>query len=309
MTNPRPPKRQRTSSSAPPLPDTVNGFHVLPIRIASPVPSTPSAVHVLFVRKHEEAVRPPAVSSTDPSRTLFIVNIPVDSTKEALRGLFASLGARLEDVRIHRQTENDLEEENLDEYVFPDVWDKSLCQSGSTAHITFPDPEDVTKILKTISKERRNQSGAIREWGVGIENPSSTLGLNRTQPPHEPPLIDIGYLTHYKLTYPAKPSLQSLVDTALTRFNAVEAARMLTLKRLRSEPDEDGFITVTRKQREDVIIPPAEKRRNKAIDLEDFYKFQRREKREKQMDELRRKFEEDKIKVERAKQARKFKPF
>jgi ribosomal RNA-processing protein 7 len=84
---------------------------------------------------------------------------------------------------------------------------------------------------------------------------------------------------------------------------------MLTLKRLRSEPDEDGFITVTRKQREDVVIPPEEKKKNRAVDLEDFYKFQRREKREKQMNELRRKFEEDKVKVERAKQARKFKPF
>jgi hypothetical protein len=99
------------------------------------------------------------------------------------------------------------------------------------------------------------------------------------------------------------------VDTALTRFNAAEAARMLSLKHLRSEPDEDGFITVTRKQREDFVPPPPEKKQNKAVNLEDFYKFQRREKREKQMEELRRKFEEDKIKVERAKQARKFKPF
>jgi ribosomal RNA-processing protein 7 len=180
MTNPRPPKRQRTSSSAPPLSETVSGFHVLPINIVSPLPAIPSAVHVLFVRKHEEPVRPPAVSSTDPSRTLFIVNIPIDSTKEALRGLFASLGARLEDVRIHRHTENNVEEENSDEFVFPEVWDKSLCQSGSTAHITFPDPEDANKILKTITKERRNQSGTIREWGVGIDDPSSTLGLNRT---------------------------------------------------------------------------------------------------------------------------------
>ena len=48
---------------------------------------------------------------------------------------------------------------------------------------------------------------------------------------------------------------------------------------------------------------------NRAVNLEDFYKFQKREKRMKKMDELRRKFEEDKIKVERAKQARKFKPF
>ena len=83
---------------------------------------------------------------------------------------------------------------------------------------------------------------------------------------------------------------------------------MLSLKRLRSEPDEDGFITVTRSTREDALMVE-KKTTNRAVNLEDFYKFQKREKRMKKMDELRRKFEEDKIKVERAKQARKFKPF
>jgi len=242
---------------------------------------------------------------------LFVANIPIDSTRETLRGLFASLGARLEKVRIHRQGEEDSEQGDSDEYDFPDVWDKRLCHSGSTAHITFPNSEDVTKILKTVSKERRNLTGAIREWGVGVDSPSSSLGLQRTT---TRPLVQStdspGYLTHYKLTYPAKNSLQSLVDTAITHFNTAEAARMLSLKRLHSEPDEDGFITVTRKQRDDFVAPPSEKKKpNKAVNLEDFYKFQRREKREKQMEELRRKFEEDRIKVERAKQARKFKPF
>ena len=98
------------------------------------------------------------------------------------------------------------------------------------------------------------------------------------------------------------------MDKALTRFNAAESARMLSLKRLRSEPDEDGFITVTRREKGDVVEPET-KKINRAVNLEDFYKFQKREKREKKMEELRRKFEEDKIKIEKAKQGRKFKPY
>ena len=97
------------------------------------------------------------------------------------------------------------------------------------------------------------------------------------------------------------------MDTSLTRFNSAESARMLSLKRLRSEPDEDGFITVTRRNRDDAAV--VEKKQNRAVDLEDFYKFQKREKQAKKMEELKRKFEEDKIKMERAKEARKFKPF
>ena len=204
-------------------------------------------------------------------------------------------------MRFHGKGDTDVSE-NLS---LPDVWDRRLHASGGTAHITFPTSEEVDKIFKTISKERRKKSGGIREWGIGVQNPTSTLGLPRISPLSTP--LIIGYLSHYKLQYPPKQELQSLVDTALTRFNAAESARMLSLKRLRSEPDEEGFITVTRREKDDFV--PVVEKKNKAVGLEDFYKFQKREKRDQKMEELRRKFEEDKIKIEKAKQNRKFKPF
>ena len=177
MTNLRHAKRQRTSSATL-LPDSVNSFTLLPINLPSLLPSVPSAVHVLYLRRHEEPPQPSTITSPEPSRTIFVVNIPVDSTKEILRGLFASLGGRLEDVRFHGQEDED--SEGPEKLLFPEIWDRRLNSSGATAHITFPTPEDVNKILKTISKERRNQAGPIREWGVGVENPTSSLGLQRT---------------------------------------------------------------------------------------------------------------------------------
>lgn len=179
MTNARPPKRQKTSSKGPQLPELINGFTVLPIAFPSPLASVPAAVHILYIRRHEETPRPPAIPSSDPSRTIFIVNIPVDSTKELLRGLFASLGGRLEDVRFHGQDHKDPVAEDGKELVFPDVWDRRLHSSGETARITFPTTEDVNKIFKTITKERRTQGGAIRQWGIGVTNPTSSLGLQR----------------------------------------------------------------------------------------------------------------------------------
>lgn len=182
MTNSRSPKRQKTSSASS-LPESIHGYTLLPIKIPSPLPSVPSAVHVLYIRRHEESLRPPAVASPESSRMMFVVNVPVDSTKETLRGLFASLGGRLEDVRFHGQDDDDTEEP--EKLIFPDVWDRRLIPSGGTAHITFPNSEDISKILKTISKERRNQSGAIREWGVGVDNSTSSLGLQRIFPSRE----------------------------------------------------------------------------------------------------------------------------
>jgi hypothetical protein len=172
MTNAKPSKKQKLSISS--LPDAIQNFLLLPITLPSPVSSVSSAIHIIYVRKHEEPPIPPAIASTEPSRTLFLVNIPVDSTKELLRGLFASLGARPEDIRIHGQTDTQKEGD------LPITWDRRLCPSGGTAHITFASAKDVDGLLKTIAKERLTQQGPIREWGVGLDYPFASLGFPRS---------------------------------------------------------------------------------------------------------------------------------
>ena len=164
-----PPKRQKTLISS--LPEAIQNFILLPVTLPSPIPSVPAATHIIYLRKHEEPPIPPVMTS-DPSRTLFLVNIPVTSTKETLRGLMASFGVRPDDIRIHGQS--DFQEDN-----FPLTWDRKLCPSRGTAHVSFPTPKDADKVLKTISKERRKQDGAIREWGIGVDYPFTSLGFSR----------------------------------------------------------------------------------------------------------------------------------
>ena len=172
MTNAPPQKRQKAASSSSSLPESVHSFTLLPITLPSPLPSVLSAVHVLYIRRHEKPPQPPALAP----QTIFVVNIPIDSTKELLRGLFASLGGRLEDVRFHNKEDVNVPED----LSLPNVWDRRLHVSGANAHITFHTTEEVDKIFKTISKERRKRSGAIREWGVGVQDTTSSLGLQRT---------------------------------------------------------------------------------------------------------------------------------
>jgi Rrp7 RRM-like N-terminal domain len=165
MTNPRLPKRQKTS-----LPDSINSFTLLPIAIPSLLQSVPPAVHIIYLQRHLEPPRPPAVAPSESSRTIFAVNVPIDCTKELLRGLLASLGGRLEEVCFRE----DKEEDSLP-YVH-----RRLCHSGGTAHVTFPTSSDADKIFKSIAKERKSQSGAIREWGVGVDLSKASLGFKRT---------------------------------------------------------------------------------------------------------------------------------
>ena len=95
----------------------------------------------------------------------------------------------------------------------------------------------------------------------------------------------------------------------MTAFAKKEAARDQLRARQRQEPDEDGFIMVTRGGRtnpakQEVAREMAEKQVGKRKDLGDFYRFQSREKRKARAGELMKKFEEDKEKVRKLKERR-----
>ncbi len=79
---------------------------------------------------------------------------------------------------------------------------------------------------------------------------------------------------------------------------------------MRQEPDEDGFITVTRggragPARQDEAQAMAERQKQKnSTGLKNFYRFQLREERKKAQGELLRKFEEDRRKEQEMKRRR-----
>lgn len=115
-----------------------------------------------------------------------------------------------------------------------------------------------------------------------------------------------GYKIHTTLTHPTPTTLQSSINAYLTQFTALESLRHKLRKTSRSVPDEDGFVTVTRGGRagpariadaERKKAELEERRRNNGV-KDDFYRFQNREKRKEAEGELRRRFEEDRRRVE-----------
>ena len=95
----------------------------------------------------------------------------------------------------------------------------------------------------------------------------------------------------------------------MTAFASKEASEARSRARQRQEPDADGFITVTRggrtnPVRQEVAQEQAEKQKDKQKGLEDFYRFQSREKRKQRAGELIRKFEEDKEKIRKMRERR-----
>lgn len=119
-------------------------------------------------------------------------------------------------------------------------------------------------------------------------------------------------------------------NIVMQAYEDAEEEQRLARKASADQPDEDGFITVTSKSvgveaGKDVLEKDkgaTEKRRrdaNKrnrkkkesvgASELEDFYRFQRKETRKRTLQELRKQFEEDLNKVKKMKENHEYKPF
>ncbi|GAB7366395.1 hypothetical protein MBLNU230_g8192t1 [Neophaeotheca triangularis] len=298
------------------IPNAVNEFTVVPLQLpTSPSVSRPST-HYLYLRANA-----PKIPTEDTPREVFAVNVPIDSTEHHFRSLFAENlgGARIENVAFEsarvgkgisapvapakkgkkrkRGAEDDTTSEAPEVGLLPETWDREVHRSGSTAVVTFIDTASAELALREARKAAK--TGRKIPWaGESVDSRVPPLGLAR-------------YKAHHALRYPSHAALQSSVDAYMTAFAAREAARSKQLARQRSEPDEDGFITVTRGGRagpgreEEAKAKEAEfrKRAEKRL-MPDFYRFQVREKKKDEARSLVRGFEEDRRKVEEMRKRR-----
>lgn len=300
---------------------TVNDFTVLPLRFPA-LPSYPKeTTHHLYVRANA-----PKVPTTDTPRELFLVNVPSDATETHIRSLFADQlgGARIESVafegarvgkgitapvappRKKRKRDhdgeaagesNDAAQEAKEVGSLPATHDREVHRSGSTAIATFVDKTSADLALKE-AKRAAKTAKPITWAAAGLESKLPPLGSAR-------------YLSHHTLRYPSRHALQASIDAFMTALSAQEIARARAQARMRSQPDEDGFITVGRGGKGDAAREEAarlkaeelEKRQKKMIG-EDFYRFQVREKKKDEAKDLVRAFEEDQRRVEELRKRR-----
>lgn len=319
---------QANSSTMTRIPKTIGEFSVLPLSIP-PLPSYPhAATHHLYVRRHE-----PKNATPDDGRSLFVTNVPVDSTEPHFRAIIASLvgAGRFESIRFEtdkktspaslepaqaarlaaiasrkrKRDDSDSEPEDEEEEIarLPTTWTRQLQRSGSAAVLVLADEKSVDLVLKAIAKTHKSKKYPV--WGEGVQEKVPSLGSQWLK-------------AHNKLSYPPKELLLESVDAFFNVYNRKEKDAAELAKRLRNEPDEDGFVTVTRGGR----APPArrdeaeearkrmlEKEQRKKDEMGNFYRFQLREKKKAEQAELVKRFDEDRKRVQAMKQKRrKFRP-
>ncbi|KAH7351192.1 ribosomal RNA-processing protein 7-domain-containing protein [Rhexocercosporidium sp. MPI-PUGE-AT-0058] len=305
----------------------IGEYTILPITIPS-TPAYPKATtHTVYLRPHA-----PKIPTENDSRSLFLVNVPIDSTSAHLRALFTSLlgTGRFESASFEHENKTTTASTPIttlalsgastavnkkrkrgddvrggaggDEEGLPQIWDRELRRSGSTAVVTLVDERSVEVAIKAARKlGKKGKEGERYIWGEGVGVPS--LGSAR-------------YAAHQRLRYPSKVALQRHVDDFITAFTEREEERAREAKRVRNVPDADGFVTVVRGGRtgparmEDAERKRAEleeKEGNKRGAMQEggFYRFQVRERRKVEQGELVRRFEEDRKRVEGMRKGRK----
>ncbi|KAF2246559.1 hypothetical protein BU26DRAFT_48895 [Trematosphaeria pertusa] len=303
-------KKQKTA------PTTVAEFTILPLTLPA-LPGLPDAYadakHYLYVKQHE-----PKHSTPGHDRSLFIANVPIDASETGIRALFAEQlgGSRVERVEFDsaipaltahkrfqdasdakaegkekrgkkRKRDADVVAEGVvedEESALPRIWSSELRKGGSGAVVVFVDRKSMRGALKEVQRAVKEGREIVWKGGEG-------LGVER-------------YKSHLTLRYPPPAVLQTSVNAYLTQFTALENKRNKIRKHARSEPDEEGFITVVRGGGRNVRLEDAEKkkaeleeRRKKNGIKDDFYRFQNRERRKEEELRLRKGFERDRKRV------------
>ncbi|KAJ1982895.1 hypothetical protein H4R35_000021 [Dimargaris xerosporica] len=322
----------------------IGHFDALPVRMpASRCQSNP-VLHYLYCRAHRDANT--SKGSRKPSqypfsRTLFVLNLPADCIEADLRRLFADCG-EIERVMLHGATSHnplaplhpaDLDARQRDPLIAqmrakmrldaPATWywlvedPKSthrpatgppVLKSGSYAHVVFTQDIGVQQALAFCAQATnatRDQVPAWRPDTAGDPEPSR-LGLSR-------------YLAAYEHARPRHHDLQMEADQVMSRYKLAEQRRAGLARKQARAADSDGFMTVgsaiARKgvpmlqAVKSMAFGSAQKLPQRQYGKVDFYRFQVREARRKGVEKLQEEFDMAKGRVERFREARKYKPY
>ncbi len=291
------------------VPRSVGDFVALPVEFAASAALPQPTKHYFYLKPHD-----PQVPDADASRSLFVANIPITATGLHLKHLFVQqlAAGRVERIEFSDNSEQprtssakpqgrkrkrvtaEEAEAELEGHQLPNVWERTLHASGAHAVVVFVDRPSMEASLKAAKKAAKLGTQIV--WGKGLEGKVPALGLQR-------------YKDHNSQRYPSRRDLLQSVDSYMSAYAKMEEARSRADAKKRAEPDEEGFVTVTKGARGGVVRKEdaeelGEKQKDKIKGLEDFYRFQMRERRKEEQGEFLRKFEEDKRRVAEMKQRR-----
>lgn len=240
----------------------------------------------VFVQEH--SVRRPT-DDKPAGRTLFAVNIPPYVHEDDLEAAYNTVG-NVERVAV---VESVVE-------TTPNAESDAIASTEST-YFSKTKPIDKFKAAYIVFKSTKSLRKAQNTNELDV---TVTTGIAK-------------WRTEYEKKWVDEKALEAEVNEYMAAFEAREQEAKADAKKL--EIDEDGWVTVKRgkaggggfEQKESTLKALEEKiaKGKEKKELPNFYTFQIRQSKHKHIVSLRKRFAEDKLKIEALKKARRFKPF
>lgn len=183
----------------------ISGYIVLPLLLPA-LPSFPvAATHYIYLAPHQ-----PRIPTATAPRSLFLVNVPFDSSEQHIKHLLSLQldlpNGRIEDVQfegrkrketsadnaaiVKRQTEEKGKKrkrgaegrtlKDLEGATLPLTWDRELQSNGNAAVVVFVDKVSMEACLKAIKKLRKERKELV--WGDMLNGTLPPLGYASADP-------------------------------------------------------------------------------------------------------------------------------
>jgi len=173
-------------------PTTADDYSILSLQTPPVQTYATKSTHFLYVRAHD-----PKLPDPRSSRSLFIVNTPIDATETYFRKLFADQlgGSRVEQVEFESTSptksamvksaappskKRKRAEEDDAATELPPTWDRDIQRSGSAAIVVFvdkPSMEVALKHVKRAAKARIELAWATREDQLPLGSQSTSIAV------------------------------------------------------------------------------------------------------------------------------------
>lgn len=290
----------------------IKGFLPLPIAIPA-VANLPPSTHLCYIKPHMS--KDPS-EQADTTKSLFLINPLPLWTLDNVKKLFRQVNnaSHIEKILVREAIDTSRVSSNgsgvnydlhinlsklTNEDYGCELEESERLPFGSSV-ITFLDRDGLELFLSSVKKIKK-----ALEWDV--TNSSSETGLQR--------YTRIPYVIDRKVA--EKEVAKTLID-----FQQREKKAEVEVQNMREIVDEDGFTLVVGSQKKtksdilgsmkklsDLEKDEAHVKKNKKKEKKDFYRFQIRERKKQEMNQLLSKFKEDQERVKQMRQKRRFRPY
>ncbi|KAF9498652.1 hypothetical protein BDN71DRAFT_1443012 [Pleurotus eryngii] len=317
------------------MPSVVSGFNILPVQY------TKQSTHYLYVRAHVPSKKAGSSHTLPPNRTLFLVNVPPDASERELIIFFRSCGTVervIFDMDEINEPGSDIESDEEDEKQEETPIDveqehprkkRKVGKDTTKAPTVTPLPSNSLRMFRKTG--RSAHLIFLDEVSLPKALSSSSKPWPKLQDADSPPSGLAHYMQLYSSLRPPLDVVRAHADSSIDFYEYELAKSRQNSKYKKGEAivDDEGFTLVTRggaygktlgggvgvasKQFTATIGRGGggrmRKQKKESKEKEGFYAFQKAEKQRKELLDLKQRWEEDKVKVEKLKASRRFKPY